>query len=398
MPFHKLCFVFFYLVFLSVISSQANDRFYVADIRVDIKDTSAAQARLKAITQGQQKAFKMLIEQLLSPEDQNSLVPPTENQLNAMIQDFEVQNEKNSNVRYIGTLAFQFYPAKVQEFLKQKEKSVLPIGLNKKILVLPIYEKNQKTLLWQEDNPWRNAWNHAADLKSTYVLPLGDLNDILDFPERTALDKDVKRLQILRERYRSGYILLAILKHDAPFELNLFLYDAEGLSYSEENLTLLGDTTLTPALIQKALTKATEMMDKFSTEHKAEMTTEKQSFEAQVFFQNHQEWSQIQKLFAKAALVRSFDIISLQRRQATIQIYHTGAKDRVFQALEKQGFEVYDSSEKTLIKGVELRLHNLQDSSPIKNVKEKNQRHFKNDTYQDSTHEVDQNFYENLEN
>ena len=406
MPLDRFLLIVFCFTLSCFMTLKADNRFYISGIRVDVKDTSAAQARIKAITQGQRKAFKMLIEQLLSSEDQTSLVQPTENQLNAMIQDFEVQNEKNSKVRYIGTFAFQFYPTKVQEFLNQKEKTVLPMATNEKILVLPIYEENGKVLLWQEDNVWRNAWNQANDLKSFYLLPLGDLTDILDFPERMAFKKDFARLQILRERYHAGYILLTVLKHDAPFNLSLYIYDGESLNYLEEDFPLLGDLSLTPTLIQKALNKTLALIENFFAETKSGITLEKSSFEGRIMFQNHQEWLKNQKILSTVPGVRSFEVISLQRGQALIRLHHNGPEKRILKALEKKGFTVSWPSKTmdskfTNSNIIELRFENSQNQEFTHRQNQESAAYLKYKSVPQSKNELkefNKDFYETSEN
>ena len=370
MPFFisLICLIFSQIIFSPCYRLQANDSFYVSDIRIDVKDHSSAQARLKAIAQGQLKAFEVLTERLLSSKDQSSLAQPSENQLNTMIQNFEVLHEKNSATRYIGIFAFQFHPKKVQDFLKQSGKTILPADINEKILVLPIFksEEDKKIILWQDNNPWRHAWNQGIDATSPYSLPLGDLEDILEFPEQTALNRDFGRLQSLRQRYHTGYVLVAVLKQGCPFELALFLYNDQGLRLSEDNISLLGETTLTPKLMNSARHKVMTIVDNTLSEDKIDQQHNRQDvLELQISFCNHQEWLKIQKIISTAALIRSFDVVSLQKRRAVVQLHSVAADRRIFQTLEKKGLKVMTLNQGLASEKIELCLDSMEQQNHL---------------------------------
>ena len=80
----------------------------VTGVPVDVTAADAATARDQAIVEGQRKAFTMLMERLVGTEQAASIPTPDDAQLSTMVQDFEVESERLSAVRYIGVMTFRF--------------------------------------------------------------------------------------------------------------------------------------------------------------------------------------------------------------------------------------------------------------------------------------------------
>lgn len=82
--------------------------YVVSGVPVDVTAADAVTARDQAILEGQRKAFAMLMEQQLGPEKAATITTPSDERLSAMVEDFEVESERISGVRYVGVLTFRF--------------------------------------------------------------------------------------------------------------------------------------------------------------------------------------------------------------------------------------------------------------------------------------------------
>ena len=87
--------------------------YVVSGVPVDVTAADAATARDQAIVEGQRKAFSMLMEQLVGAETAATIQTPTDSQLSGMVQDFEVESERLSSVRYIGVMTYRFDAASI---------------------------------------------------------------------------------------------------------------------------------------------------------------------------------------------------------------------------------------------------------------------------------------------
>lgn len=91
-----------------VCGARRRRAYVVSGVPVDVTAADAVTARDQAILEGQRKAFAMLMEQQLGPEKAATITTPSDERLSAMVEDFEVESERISGVRYVGVLTFRF--------------------------------------------------------------------------------------------------------------------------------------------------------------------------------------------------------------------------------------------------------------------------------------------------
>jgi len=91
--------------------------YVISGVPVDVTAADAATARDQAIVEGQRKAFSMLMEQLVGAEKAATIQTPSDSQLSGMVQDFEVESERLSSVRYIGVMTYRFDAASIDSII-----------------------------------------------------------------------------------------------------------------------------------------------------------------------------------------------------------------------------------------------------------------------------------------
>jgi hypothetical protein len=97
--------------------ARAATPYVVSGVPVDVTAADAATARDQAIAEGQRKAFSMLMEQLVGAEQASTIPTPSDSQLSGMVQDFEVESERLSSVRYIGVMTYRFDAASIDAII-----------------------------------------------------------------------------------------------------------------------------------------------------------------------------------------------------------------------------------------------------------------------------------------
>jgi hypothetical protein len=80
----------------------------VSGVPVDVTAADASAARDQAIVEGQRAALKLLVENMMGAEKAAQVPLPDDAGIAEMVQDFEVESERLSAVRYVGTLTFRF--------------------------------------------------------------------------------------------------------------------------------------------------------------------------------------------------------------------------------------------------------------------------------------------------
>jgi hypothetical protein len=113
-----LAFAFLSAAALAVAAPPALAATYtVTGVPVDVTADNAAAARDQAITQGQRAALKLLVENMMGTEKAAQSPLPDDAAISEMVQDFEVENEKLSDVRYVGTMTFRFLSDPVDQLV-----------------------------------------------------------------------------------------------------------------------------------------------------------------------------------------------------------------------------------------------------------------------------------------
>lgn len=202
----------FSLLFPAGLRAETNPAYTVEGVEVDVTAENAVKAREKALDEVQVKAYRMLAERFLTPEEMATFKDPDPITASSLVQDFEVIKEQLSKKRYKGTYTVRFRPnaMKMQMASQGKTYSDVP---KKPVLVLPFYEVGGQTSLWSETNPFMRAWRMLpADggMTQITVLPLGDANDIAQVSDEVGLQYDPVEVQELADRYGADDIAILV--------------------------------------------------------------------------------------------------------------------------------------------------------------------------------------------
>ena len=134
---------------------------------------------------GQQRALMEVIEHLTGSTDQPKLPKLDDKAIRGMVDSFEVSDEKMSAVRYLANYTFHFRAAKVRQLLRSADIA-FSSSPGKPVVVVPVFRDGDKSVLWDDPNPWREAWAQlpAASGTTRLSVPLGGLGDV------SAIDAD----------------------------------------------------------------------------------------------------------------------------------------------------------------------------------------------------------------
>lgn len=230
----------------------AEDVFTVSGVKVDVKAENAVAAREKAFVEAQVAAFRALAEQLRGEAQMAGYTPPPLTVIAPMIQDFEITNERLSAVQYIGTYTFRFDGGAVRNhFHVPTQQSTSPYGDDvyaqsdmtqpamgadgapaEPVLVLPFYKMGAYTVLWQDPNPWMQAWSRQNHLGGPVpaVAPIGDIPDVADIGDNEALTYNTVNLVSMLSRYGASEAVILIAtpgpvdSAGVPTDLQVMMY------------------------------------------------------------------------------------------------------------------------------------------------------------------------------
>ena len=341
----------FILVLMAILPAAAQkadkplkrDVFEVRNVAVDVTAKTAAKARKKALALGEREAFRRLVARLtLSPERKGGEVPVPED-ISTMVKDFQVLNEKTSAVRYLATLVYRFKPRLVRKYFIDSYMAFAETP-SKPVLVLPVFQAAGALLLFDDPNPWRDAWTTQTDNGGLVpmALPKGDLADISLIGAEQAVDGDMQRLSAIARRYGAGDTLVvqAIQGIDsnglATLEVFMTRYGTAQVEQTVvKSYAARAGETLAGLLRRAAADLARRVEDNWKRDNLLEFG--RQSVIAvRLPISGLGEWVGLKRILAGIAVIRRADPVLLSRREVMVNIHYIGDPDQLSLALEQE--------------------------------------------------------------
>ncbi|MBL4906824.1 MAG: DUF2066 domain-containing protein [Sneathiella sp.] len=239
---------FFYIT-LNNATAVEDGLYVIRGISVDVTANSASEARTIAVAEGQQRAFRAMLRKM-TPKSYHAELPEiSDSELTSMVTGFQVSKEKTSSTRYLADLTFDFKRNMILPILDARD---IPYSetVSKPLLVLPVFDNAGVKNLWNEPNPWRDAWigifdrnegptgnqkrmDDWAQIKTLPILvPSGTLDDFKAVSVEDAVNLVDQPMKDISDLYGAGAVLVAyatlqsqggIRRLDISYQRNDFL-------------------------------------------------------------------------------------------------------------------------------------------------------------------------------
>lgn len=320
--------------------ADAGNAFQVSDVAVDATGASATAAREVALTQGHRRAYERLIRRL-APRGQ-PIPPQSDAAIADLVSSVQVSNERTSSTRYIANLTFRFRPDRVRALLVSTGVPMTASRAQPR-LVLPIYHDAGTPILWEEDNPWREAWDNLefdAGSLVPLVLPSGDAGDQGVLSAAQALGNDSSRLMALARRYGTADVLVAEAMRSAPNKIDLTLRSLSGSGETVvvESVTGSGDEG---ALFTEAASRAVARLEEDWKRGQAVRFDSQERISVQIPLDGSlQSWVGLRNRIAAANVVQRVEVTSISRLDAQVVLHYFGSADQLVSNLAQRGLDL----------------------------------------------------------
>ena len=325
---------------------------FSATVKVDATADSAAAARDLARTDGQRKALTLVIDRLSGSLATSKLSKLDDKAITDMVESFEVANERMSAVRYLAEYTFHFRPSKVRRLVHIVDNASVEAGNKpsseaagkpavgenaaKPIVVLPVYQDGARIVLWDDPNPWREAWGQRTPESSGTVrltIPLGDAADVAAIDADRAISGKSEALTAITQRSGGSDTVVALATakregdHISGLDISIKRYrsgrlaDTQSMTLDAQSGESQGD------LLKRAADGvAAEVIAKRSASARADQQA---TLSATVPISSLGDWVQVRDRLASVSAVRRVDLLSLTRQEARIQLRYVGSSDQL---------------------------------------------------------------------
>jgi len=336
--------------------AEEPDETYSATVKVDATAESAAAARDLARIDGQRRALAAVVERLSGSAEGTKLPKLDDKTITAMVDSFEVANERMSAVRYLAAYTFHFRPSKVRRLARVTDSTTSESGGNaaaaqgrgkslaaesssKPIVVLPVYEDGARTLLWDDPNAWREAWGRRPTGPEPVPLtvPLGDASDLVAIDAARAESGAAEALATIAQQNGAEETVVALARAQrqadklASLEVSVKRYHA-GRLIDTRGKTIDANPGESEGDLMKRATDAVAAEIESSVK-KSPRADQQGSLAAIVPIANLAEWVEVRNRLASVMSIRKVDLLSLSRREAKIEIIYAGSSDQLRSSL-----------------------------------------------------------------
>jgi hypothetical protein len=302
------------------------DAYAVSGIAVDATAASAAAARDKAIADGQREAFQQLIQRLVAKDAVKRIPPVSESSLTGMIDDFAVEEEHSSSVRYIARLNFRFRRDAVRQLLLN---AGVPFAeeRSKPIVILPVWSGAQPPVLWEDPNPWREAFaqRERGEGLVPFIVPLGDVEDLNAISAERALNADPAALAAIAERYQGEEVLITQA-----------IPEGERVSVVTRRFrgaTLVSTDQVRAPDLNAAVDAVTTPIEAAWKEQNLIGGGGEQTLTLTVPVSDLKDWTEIRGRLRSVSSLRKMSVLSLTRTGASVEITYAGDQRQLQLAL-----------------------------------------------------------------
>jgi Uncharacterized protein conserved in bacteria (DUF2066) len=307
---------------------------YSATVKVDATADSAAAARSQARIDGQRRALDNVVQRLSGSSDLSKLPKLDDQAITDIVASFEVANEKMSSVRYLASYTFHFRQAKVRQLLRSAGIGIAASETQSKpVVVLPVYRDGDNLVLWDDPNPWRDAWGQTsiASGPTKLALPLGGVGDLTAIDAEQARSGDAQALAEIAQRNSADETLVAAATPRqqgdrlAGLDITLKRYR---LGHLMDSRTEAIDAN--PGESSSDLFKHAVGVVVTDIEHGGPPAADKEtSLSATVPIHSLGEWIEVRRRLAAVPSVRAVNLLTLSREQAKVVIKFVGNSDQL---------------------------------------------------------------------
>ena len=336
---HKLLFCLACLCLLTINTAHSADERFTVEIKVDVTDESASVAREKAMNSASVAAVNAVARKISTSAGSEKIAKLNEAQILNFIKETSVLNEKTSDVRYMADLRFVINEELLKQYMEERE---IPLLAQKdtSILIVPIFREfsDDTPMLWENDNPWKQAWERAKPSSAVKFLSLaGTASNMEAIDAQKASVSDsfaMERLQSI-----SGANDVYIL--DASYKgVEGIIIVATSLSGERFEIEVPGAKSSGDELFDNAVTESKIQIEERIL--KANMAEASQESELTILypFKSLGDWISAEQKIKGISEITNMQVQAMAPQKAQFKIWHIGDLNTLQNLLKRQGYRL----------------------------------------------------------
>ena len=338
-------------------AAQQRDVYEVRDVVVDVTAETAAKAREQALAEGQAEAFRRLLKRLTLRAENERLPDLEAEEITTYVKDFSVASEKVSAVRYLAHLNYRFKRGEIRSLLNDFDLRFAET-VSKPVLVLPVYQDVGALMLWDDPNPWREAWGARPDTQSLVptLLPVGDLSDIAAIGAEQAMEGDLQRLNAIAKNYGASdtLVVFGVMRVDAAkarrvLEVYFTRYGTQLQEQTEVMNFNQNDGETVSGLLARAARELTIIVEENWKRDNILEFGRRGLIAAVIPIAALRDWLEVRSRLKGIAVIQRAELVLLSQTEARVNLHFIGETGQLMLALEQVDLSLSEEGGKWLL-------------------------------------------------
>lgn len=324
--------------------AQTGGVYTVGGVEVDMTADTAAAAREQAIAAGHVLAFRRLMARLVPDSQRGALPAFGQSDIVPLVLSFEIESEKRSSVRYLGSLKFRFRRADVRQLLQNSGIGFAETR-SKPVLLLPVFDSAGARRLWDDPNPWFQAWNAVppSDGLVPVRLPAGDLADIRDISAEQAVAGNAEQLALIADRYGASAVLVAEASvngaagsgaRSLTVSTRYFGGTSDGRTGVRSFAYTEGETD--EAVVARAALEIARQVEEDWKQENLIRFDNQNSLVATIALTDLRQWVEVRRKLQGIAFLQRWQLVAMSRRSASVRLSYYGDPEQLRVALAQR--------------------------------------------------------------
>ncbi len=336
-------------IFLST-PAAADERFTV-EIKVDVTDVNASVAREKALNSANRAAISAVARRISTQSGADKIAAMTDAQLVNFVKETSVLNEKNSDVRYMADLKITVNEELLKQYMQERE---IPLMLkkHKSVLVVPVFREfsGDTPLLWEVGNPWKQAWENAADNSAIRFIPIQNSAgnaEIIDAARAAAADTSA----MMRLQQTSGVDDVYIL--DAAYNgVEGLIIDITSLSGQRQTISVSGPKSSGAELFAKAVDEVRRQLEQQIFLAESEQPAVESEITILYPFASLGSWINTERLIKGLDAVSDMQVQAMAQGKTQFKLRYTGSLEALQRQLQNSGYRLENGGNYMILQNI----------------------------------------------
>ncbi len=319
--------------------AESADLYTVTGVQVQASGARPELARAKAVAAGEAVALGRLLRKLTLAEDHARLPKPDAEAVRGAVRNFSVESENQQGDKYTASIAYRFDRDAIRAMLESASIPFLDAP-SPPLVLLPVWREEGKPTLWDDPNPWREAWqrHEPEDTLVEFARLRADLADLKAISGEEAAAGNRAAINRIADHYKAGLIAVALATVEkGQRRIAVTLYDVANGRTSAIGTFPAGTDA---AGLDKAAQQIARAID--AGWKKSAIAVEQNAVVVRIRapLQGLDHWIRIRQTLSSMPQLRSLTTVSMSPGEALIELRFAGTMAELRRQLEQKGMAI----------------------------------------------------------